>query len=162
MNKFDLDHHIIDVKKNDIISKKTIPFFGLQLQETDILILQDLCMTSGIHKIQTHNIESGRKIMDVILDSLNHYQSVAYISDVSIHEKKSYNIFHQICKNGTCKESMHFAFEEFFIHQPFFDFLIIELTETFKNEKLMVDLLQIFSMFHFQEQLPIFIISYQE
>ena len=158
MNKFDITHHIVDIKKNDIISKKIIPFFGAQLQEIDILILQDLCMTPGVHKIQVSNLASGRSIMTLILNSLNHYQNIAYISDI-LHDS---NIFHQICKNGMCKESLEFAFEEFFIHQPFFDFLIIELTETFKNEKLMEDLLQIFSMFHFQEQLPIFIISYQD
>ena len=100
------------------------------LPAEDILFLQDIFLTSGVHQIVVEDVRAGRKIVGKMLQSMNYYHEVACLTDiVEPPLKKSvinmYNSLAHYCGDDDSYDEV----EEFFLEQYFADFMWIELSK---------------------------------
>ena len=136
------------------ISRKIVDPFS----EQDILELQDEFLTNGFHYLTVSNIQTGRKIINTFLSSLNYYQEVGCltIADQALVENVS-----NICKlleNSDYLQNMNF--EEFFLEQWYYDFVWIEAIEQLWYLPWFKKLYQQIVNGTIEDSLPIFILSY--
>ena len=99
-------------------------YIQIPCEERDILYLERVCMTPGLHTIAVASLDVGHDLVCNILQALNWHRDIALIST----QQKGINIFgtnilDQI-KSSTDQESM-----ELFLLTLFnYDFLLIEST----------------------------------
>ncbi len=102
--------------------------------EHEILAVNDLLLSNGLHTITVKNLTVGRTIIDTFLTLLNHYQQVYWLSNNTA-------VPHQVCDLYTCmkkacclKSGSVGAFESYFYEEFYGDFLIIECTDRLMSE----------------------------
>ncbi len=98
----------LDCKINQSFSLKLNNTIGISEQQ--ILELQDLFLTNGVHHISVPSIKEGRALIYKFLDALRCYQSVACFTIEGCSLKKS--IF-DLNKNISQKDWDRFLIEEF-------------------------------------------------
>lgn len=137
----------------------TIPF-----SEHDVLALQEIFISCGVHTIKTKNVIDGRRIIQTILNSLNYYQNVGCIVDAFLHTLPITvcDIISHIKSQKIQKNNLLIDLEEFFTEHPTFDFVWIELTQNIKNELSLEDIKKIFTMYHAEERMSVLIMTYDE
>lgn len=136
-------------------------FFAHPFSEYDILELQNIFLTFGLQEIKVKNVQEGRVIIDKILSSLNYFQNVGYISKLKNHNSDYFNIYKNVTEGFEYQGKLSPALEDFFIMNPHFDFIFIELTNSLKSMQLCASLKKIFEMCHADERMPVLLFSYE-
>lgn len=153
-------HNALEDYDEDEAKLFMIPFI-----ENDVLDLQAMFVKPGIHIIKVKNIIDGRKIIKTILDSLNYYQNIGFISqeDSQKIEMIAYNIMNHIQHNTkTSKYNLLINLEHFFSDHSCFDFVWVEFSKKIEKKCSLQDLKKIFTMFHAQERMPVLIVQYEK
>ncbi len=94
------------------------------VQEKDILYLQNLFMTPGIHVLPVDNFGNGRALVQELLASLKWYRTIGYISTTNKGSlPHATNLLTRISEPVTTENLGDFFIEEFD-----YDFLWVEAT----------------------------------
>ncbi len=96
--------------------------FKEPLCENDIIFLQKQFMNPGIYNLDTINLKSGRSVIKTILNSLNYYKNVAFVSESNVDVNFA-NLYEIITLQQLNSYDEIF---QYFINQFDFDFIWIE------------------------------------
>lgn len=134
---------------------------GPILQVEDILYLQDIFLTKGLHYIKVKDILVGRKIVGDLLKSMHYYRDIACITNYfqPALKRTVYNIYCSLvdfCGTNVSYESI----EEFFLENFFADFMWIEYSEDMLQKPLVVYAMQAMQELEIVRQIPIIVLSY--
>ncbi|MBI2345078.1 hypothetical protein HYV10_03335 [Candidatus Dependentiae bacterium] len=108
---------------------KKIKKFDLPLTDFDLINLHSMFMESTYSAFQASDINTGRIIIQKILNSLNYYHDAACLSTVKPVYFTNIDIFTIIQKYAQVYGLQH-AINQFFIEYAQIDFIWIELTES--------------------------------
>lgn len=138
--------------------------FELPFCESDILELQKMFTTNGVHHLKTTNVHMGRSIVTTILKSLNHYHKVGCVTTEKkgLQTKEVCDIYKTIASSNEYHHEFLIATEQFFIEHPFFDFIWVELTSDILTKMTHASWEHMLTMIHAQERLPAILTSYTE
>ena len=151
--------HKEDHDFNMIIHEK---LFTLPFSEQDVLELQEIFVTLGVHTIKTKNIAQGRKIIKIILDSLNYYHNIGCVTQEKDTPITTCDILKHIVLEKIEKGDLLTNLEDFLAVHPCFDFIWIEFTENLKKEFSYKAVKNIFDMYHVEERMSVLIVTYDE
>lgn len=156
---FILDKSVNNFCNKDLDNKLFTPPFS----ECDVLQLQELFVTCGIHTIKVRNVDDGRFIIQTILDSLNYYHNIGCITNKSGLATTVYDIINTIEFNkNSGNNNQATDLESFFSIYSCFDFIWVELTKSVQSMYSSEDIKKIFTMYHAQERMPVLIITYDQ
>lgn len=141
---------------------KSGKLFSLPFSEEDVLMLQEIFITSGVHTIKTKNVIDGRKIIQTILNSLNYYHNIGSIASTKNLPHNVCDIINHIALQNLRPNNLLMNLEDFFDVHPCFDFIWIELTQDIKKICTIENLKKLFDMYHVEERMPVFIVTYDE
>ena len=133
--------------------------FNFQLSEQDVLELQEIFLTFGMHYIKTQNIESGRNIINTILGSLKYYQSIGAITDQAGLQEPVCDILVDMKMQGYYLDTILVNLENYFTVHAGFDFIWVELSASLLDQDIM-NIKNIFDMYHVQESMPVIFVMY--
>ncbi len=152
---------MLDTHNNDSCNKdKDIKYFDPHFSEKDVLELQQMFVTFGVHYIKTKDIQSGREIIQTILGSLKHFQNIGAITYVSGLQNSICDILVYIKTQGFCSDDISIDLENFFTIHACFDFIWVEFTNELEKKDL-ASIKNIFEMYHAQDQMPVIFIMYE-
>ncbi len=152
-NKYDYDF-------DSVVHEK---LFKLPFSEQDLLELQEIFVTLGMHIIKVKDMIEGRQIVKIILNSLKYYHNIGCITDVTDLPVNVCNITSHIalqCLQNKQGNSL-LNLETFLNTHPCFDFIWIELTKNIKKEYSYKTMKNIFDMYHIEERMPVLIVTYE-
>lgn len=133
---------------------------GQQWSEDDILYLEDIFLTPGFHKIKVDDVNKGRSLVYILLQSLHCYQEVACLSCLKIPLKKTitdiYMILLRLCQVHEYHDAVELYFLEYFQAQV----LWIELSDELFEDPIMYCALQVIHDFNIMHSAPIIALSY--
>ena len=96
------------------------------LNEQEILLLQDVFLTNGLHTVYAPTIATGRKRIDAFLQSLPMYTYTACVTTQEYTTLPAQSIdVYALLQRTQCSEQ---DIEEFFINQAYFDCMWIEMS----------------------------------
>lgn len=118
--------------------------------EHDILELNDLLLTNGLHTITVKNIAIGRKIVDMFVTLLNRHQQIYWLSPdtISVH---THDLYDTLKSYGPSIE----RYEAYFYEEFYADLLIIECTQQLLQERWYTAFEQALMAAHITEQIPV-------
>ena len=152
---------MLDTHNNDSCNEdKEIKYFDSQFSENDVLELQQMFVTFGVHSIKTKDVQSGRKIIQTILGSLKHFQNVGAITHVPGLENSICDILVYIKMQGFCSDDISVDLENFFTIHPCFDFIWVEFANGLEIKDV-ASIKNIFEMYHAQDQMPVIFVMYE-
>lgn len=131
------------------------------LTEDDILLLQDLFLTNGIHCIIAANVLSGRKLMYKFLQSLHYYHNVTCLTANKDRplKKTVFNLFQSIQEYCGCNCEYQ-EVEYFFLEHCYADFLWVELSEELETNPIGINAFKAMDELNMDRAMPIIKISY--
>ena len=153
---------IFDNSMNDYTKTESKLLFTLPFSQEDALKLQAIFIQPGVHVIHVKNIAEGRTITDIILKSLNYYHDIGLLSLEKDAPVYSLDIINCINSGNIIKKESHENLEDFFIANPYFDFIWVEGTKNFLEKYPLQNLKTMFSMIHAQERMSVVILLYEE
>lgn len=135
-----------------------------QLSEHDILDLQELFLTNGIHRITSYDLFTGRTLVDIFLQAMaQHYHEKACLTAHSLTLDSSvidlYTLL-QLFAGSACVDPTEYL-EEFFVEQHSIDFMWIEETAQLRLQFWYPVFLETISFLKLDHHLPIIIFSYE-
>lgn len=131
--------------------------------DSDILELQDLFLSNGVHYIKVDDVQSGRLLIKLFLKSLNFYHNVACLSTSSEPLDSSVlDLYGELMVGGYFDEGAVAQLEEFFLEHFDHDFLWLEASEHALESAWMNDVFKQVKNFKLEQLLPILVVSYQE
>jgi len=142
---------------HDIISMKPRQIEN-PLSEDDILYLQHLFLSNGLHAIQLPNVAVGRTVIYTLLRSLDYYHTVACLTCVAEPPLKR-SIFdvnsaaHLATRNAD-------SIAQFFTERFFADFLWIELTESLARLPAFMDVIEALDSLALGSHIPVVALCY--
>lgn len=129
--------------------------------ERDILTLNDLLLTKGLHNINVKNILVGRNIMNVFLTLLNHYKEVYWLS--CNETVVDWQDLYADLKNYGCLQQQSTALYEAYFYEAFYaDCLIIEYTTALAQEPWYALFETALLKAQVFEQMPVIYLNYQD
>jgi hypothetical protein len=132
--------------------------FGRALSEEDILYLQDIFLSNGLHAIKLPNIIEGRSLIYRLLQSLHYYRTVACLTSVAEPPlKKSIFDIHSALRMLIGDRD---AIEDFFMERFFVDFLWIELTPDLVQVPTFMQVMSALDVLAIDKHIPILTLSY--
>lgn len=120
-----------------------------ELTENDILYLQEIFLLSGFHCIKFLNLRLGKEIVENILDSLDFYNNIQFLSDCDysgLYNKLSAAYFDS-------------NLEECLLDLNWPDILIIELSDVLISKPWFGKFLFLINDFNFINSTPVVLIS---
>lgn len=128
--------------------------FNGPFSENDVLYLQNIFLTPGVHQINVDNIAHGRNMMDKVLDSLQYHHKAACLS--FYNEPLSPNVADII---NVLLTDDHLVSADsltwFFLNHFYFDFLWIEETQALLDSLWYEQFKQHLVDFNFNQAIPI-------
>jgi len=131
------------------------------LPENIIIDLHEMFLTNGIHRIKIANQQSGRKIINTLLRSLNYYQDIGFLSlDKPPEDSIYHDLYPLFNKYGYLdRDGNNHKFDQFFSEAFFFDFMIIEVTDQLKDLPWFTEFLNTMTSLAFDVRLPIVLVG---
>lgn len=136
--------------------------FTLPFTESDVLYLQDMFISPGIHEIRTTTIKQGRCIMQTILDSLKYFHAIGCITNESGLSDFVCDIQRHIALDSSYNHDAIANLEYFLTIHPCFDFIWIELTDKIAHMYTIDHIKNIFNMYQANERMSVIIVQYYE
>lgn len=131
------------------------------LSEGDILELQDLFLTNGIHRVTSYDLFTGRTLVDVFLQAMApHYHEKACLT-VHPHALDPvvldlYSMMYMFASDDPIE-----YLEEFFTQQLYVDFMWIEETPQLRALPWYSAFLETLTVLQLDSHIPIIIFSYE-
>jgi len=142
--------------------------YNQNISENDLIYLQDLFLTNGIHNLSSPSTNQARKVLYKILKSLNYYQDIASLSlsDQAL-SNNVYDIYTNLLINNflsiNSSNNLNISNSEnlinFFQDKFYFDFLWIELTEELEETDWYSKFENFIINFKFDKIMPICIVQ---
>ncbi|MCX5924466.1 MAG: hypothetical protein NTZ68_03520 [Candidatus Dependentiae bacterium] len=150
-------------KQKELIIRDTkkINNFNWPLSDLEIIKLQNIFMTPGLHHISTENILSGRVLTDNILKSLQYYNFIGclttsqILSDLDIANMYELYLDCNEMFEDTC------SLEDLFIDCFHFDFVYIELSEDLLSKISLKKLQSLCEALTARQSIAVVMISYE-
>lgn len=123
------------------------------LSEADIIILQEKFLTPGFHYLKVKNEATGRDLIQIFLESLTIYHTVACLS--TLHEQLPeaiIDVYKEFIVPG--------VFENFIFESSALDFMWVEATTDLRTEKWFDYCNQAIMDNHLDSQIPIMFLTY--
>jgi len=136
--------------------------FTLPFSEQDVLELQEIFVTLGVHTIKVKNVIEGRQILKIILNSLNYYNNIGCVTQVKDLPVHVCDILNHMILEKIEKGDLLTNLEDFLAIHPCFDFIWIECTKNIKKEFSYKAIKNSFDMYHVEERMPVLILTYDE
>lgn len=128
-------------------------FFKKPYSEADILELQNIFLTKGFHHIKTPNLEQGRELITLFLESLQCYYHPACFTNKGVGLKGALNI----------SQEMHNQNKELFFHNnPFIDFMWIEMPEKMEPRQVVEKYIETCGSLQLERRIPIVVLHPEE
>jgi hypothetical protein len=125
--------------------------------EADILYLQTIFTTPGMHSLTVPNIQTGRKMIMEQLKVLQWHQEIGFLTaDQSAQCLPAQNLL-KLLGQPIDQENI----ETFFIEHFYYDFLWIETTEGLLNMPWVYAFEEQLFNYHLQTMIPIIVLTYQ-
>src|SRR3989338_7318967 len=103
----------------------TAKIFKKPFSENDVLYLQDIFLTPGVHQIYVSSVSKGRTVITDVLASLRYYQNAACLSLAELQITNGvYDIVQTLVADDYLVNSDSLTL--FFLDSFYFDFLWIE------------------------------------
>jgi len=141
---------------------KSSKLFTLPFSEHDVLHLQEMFVSPGLHLVKASDVIEGRKMIQTILGSLNYYHNIGCVTDVAELPVTVCNIINHIKLHKPYSDNLLLELEDFFTVHACFDFIWIELTQDMQKQYSLKDIQNIFNMYHVEERLPVLIMMYEK
>lgn len=131
------------------------------LTEEDILELNDLFLTNGMHYIVVDTVDAGRLLILTLLASLNCYHAIAALTleplrlTINVH-----NVHRELIQNYMLHDEQ--SVDSFFVEQFYFDFMWIEMSDDLVSASWFVDFEQKLFEYKLENHLPIVCIRYAQ
>ncbi len=138
--------------------------FRLPFSQDDLLVLQAMFTTFGMHTIRAHNHHEGRMIIETILGSLHdYYHTIGVMTNIDAIklDPKICDILQQMSLDLDKRADTTFDLEHFFTIHPCFDFIWIEQTPTIQQEYPIAIMRKIFEMYHVDERMTVIVVEYE-
>jgi len=132
--------------------------FTAPYSENDILYLQELFMSNGIHHISVPDIAAGRNLIEMFLSSLNCFYDIAYFGS----EPHTHTSYFDVLAHLKLYEKNAADLDEFFINEFYFDFMWLEQTPHFSASPRFTNFMHKLAELKVDQHLPIIILSYQK
>jgi hypothetical protein len=135
-----------------------------QLSERDILELQDLFLTNGMHRVTSYDLFTGRTLVDVFLEAMApHYHEKACLTTQTFTLDSAVLDLYTLLQLfvGGAQEDPTEHLEEFFTEQLYADFMWIEETASLRAQPWYPVLLETMCTLKLDHHLPIIIFSYE-
>lgn len=143
--------NLIDVPPRQLSAKLSVD---------DILYLQQIFLTTGLHHIAVPNLSVGRKIMRSLLQSMHYFNNTACLTQEHKTSLEGYDVLGHL-KDFCGKEADSNAIEEYFLEEFEADFLWVELNEALMQNSFVVQILNIMHVLDITHKIPVVAISYQ-
>jgi hypothetical protein len=131
------------------------------LSESDILDLQDIFLTNGIHRVMSYDLFTGRTLVDIFLHAMapNYHEKAcltvhSYALDPVVLDL--YSMMYMFAGDDPIE-----YLEEFFTQQLYVDFMWIEETPQLRALPWYGTFLETLSSLHLDAHIPIVIFSYE-
>jgi hypothetical protein len=136
-------------------------YVRVPFSEDDILELQDLFLSNGVHYIKVDDIQSGRFLMQQFLQSLDCYHNVACLStSIEPLDPSVVDLYSELMVGGYFDKDSMVCLEEFFLAQFNFDFLWLESLNPGHEASWLQKILKHVKNFKLEHKLPIIFVSY--
>ena len=127
----------------------------------DILYLQEIFLTAGLHHILVSDIASGRIIVGRLLKSMNYHHEIACLTNTWDPPLKKtvldlYNSAIHYCGDNASYDQI----EEFFIEQYFADFMWVEISKSLLQIPFVGYVLQAMHELDLAHNMSIVVLSY--
>ena len=140
-----------------LCGRKNFYHFNFPLSDCKIIQLQTIFMTPAIHRIYTHDIVSGRNLINTFLTSLRYYKNIGCLTILPISlDSNTLNMFPII------KSEQNLGFDTFFVEFPYFDFVWIELSRTLLAQLTSSEINRICEFFTSYQSIPVVVLQYQD
>lgn len=133
----------------------------MPFSETDIIDLQELFLTNGLHYISVCDVKTGRSIINMFLQSLNYYHDIACLTMVDEpFEQHVFDLYQEMTLRFCLEPSSQYDIEDFLIEYFYCDFMWVEATQGLIEAPWFSTVEQIIASFKLDKHIPIFILSY--
>jgi len=131
--------------------------------DTDILDLQDAFLNNGLHYIKVNDINSGRALIRLFLNSLNFYHNVAAVTvDSKPLDESATDLYSDLMLGGYLEKDARYKLEEFFLEQFYHDFVWVEAAEELLSNSWATEFFRQMTHFKLDQLIPILIVSYKK
>ena len=121
-------------------------FFKEPYSESDILELQNIFLNKGFHEIQVFNLDQGRKLINVFLQSLYYYHAPGCFTKQNLIPHKAIDIYEELQSKDA---------EIFFHERPLIDFLWIEMPKKNNEMPAFTKFIQTCEKLQLEKQMPV-------
>ena len=129
----------------------------------DILDLQDAFLNNGIHYMQVDDIQSGRSLINLFLQSLNHYHNVASLTtSSSLLTAGTADLYSELILGGHLTQPDPCALEDFFLDQFDYDFMWIETSDELFSTPWFISFFKQLTQCKLNQLIPILVLSYKK
>lgn len=142
-------------------------YVRLPLSEYDILDLQEKFLSNGIHHITVDSLEIGRALIKTFVSSMHCYHENAILSTsfdaastLSGSDISFVDIYCELIQGGYIEDNKNFKFNDFFVDQFFYDFMLIEASEDLIDNSWFLKFFTSIKNCEIDRHMPIFVISY--
>lgn len=139
------------------LCKQKPRYIDKKLTEEDILYLQDILLKNRLNHICFSDVKTGRDVMNILLQALNYYNSVACLSVTKDVPLCVHDMYADLLADSIESEDEVAAF---FLESFEYDCMWVEMTKEFMQKPLMVSIVQILHSVAADAHLPIVAISY--
>ena len=131
------------------------------LSEDDILYLQDIFLTNGVHAIKVSNVATGRVLIYKLLQSLHYHHVVACLTCAENPPLKRsiFDVYRAIMHHELGPDSYD-DIEDFFIERFYADFLWVELSHESLKKSVVTHATNVVRALDIDSRMPIVTISY--
>ncbi len=145
-----------------IESRDTLILSPDNLSESDILQLQDKFLTNGFSSIHVQDINTGRAIIKLFLDTHEVYNNVACLTITKNPLKNCiFDIFHEIIYNHNIDTNFRLL-DEFLLEEFYFDFMWVETTQQLYAASWYHDFIQKIVDSNIDKHIPVIVITYKD
>lgn len=131
------------------------------LTEDDIIFLQDVFLTNGLHHIKVPSVVSGREIIYKLLQSMHYYHYVTCLTgNVDVPLKRTVSNLFQNISQCCGQDCGYDEVENYFLEQCYTDFMWVELSEPLLNNAMVIHALQAMHKLDLAHHIPVISISY--
>ena len=138
-------------------------FYNQKISEIEILHLQDLFLTPGLHKIKFSNLKIARYQLYTILDSLKFYKNAAALSlQTTGFREDLTDLYSELLQCGcldTPESSSNENLVNFCLDNFYYDFLWIESPQALEINQWYQQLLEFITDFKLDQLIPICLVE---
>ncbi len=129
--------------------------------EHEILAVNDLLLSNGLHTIKVKNVAVGRTLIDTFLTLLNRYQQIYWLSNNAAVPDQVHDLYALMKQSDCFKVGSIEAYEHFFYASFYGDMLIIECTDRLMSEQWYADFEQAVYEMRIFDQIPVVQLMYE-